>query len=103
MAQQPPRRTAWGNVGFTRSAQRLHPDGSGADAPSMGSVLFAVRAVVAVLVAAVVLGFLVTPGTRQPADNPVIAVAQAGVEGLAAAGRGLVDLAIDAGSDRRGR
>ena len=103
MAQQPPRRTAWGNAAVTHSAQPLHLDGLRADEPLMGSVLFAVRAVVAVLVAAVVLGFLVTPGTRRPADNPVIAVAQAGVEGLAAAGRGLVDLATDAGSDRRGR
>ncbi len=71
---------------------------------SLGHATLAVRDLDAMVAFyTTVLGFLVTPGTRQPADKPVIAVAQAGVEGLAAAGRGLVDLATDAGSDRRGR
>lgn len=65
--------------------------------------MFGVRTVVAVLVASVVLGFLITPGSSRPTDNAVLAVARQGVEGLAATGRGLVEFAGQLVSDHVGR
>lgn len=58
----------------------------------MGRLLSAARIVFAVVVAAVVLGFLVTPGSARPSDNQVIIAGQGVVEGLAAFGRGVVDV-----------
>lgn len=56
-------------------------------------LLFAVRVIFAVVVAAVVLGLVVTPGSGRPSSNPIVAGAQGVVEGMAAFGRGMVDLA----------
>lgn len=68
----------------------------GADPSVVGRLLFTVRAIVAVVVASVVLGFLVAPGSSRPSDNPAVTMGRGVVEGMAAFGRGVVDLAASA-------
>lgn len=73
------------------------------DAEVVGRLLFGVRVIVAVVVASVALGFLVTPGGRAQAEpvNPVVTVGREVVTGMASFGRGLVDLAEAALTDPR--
>ena len=65
--------------------------------------MFGVRTMVAVVVAAVVLGFLVPPGSARPSDNPLVTAGRGVVEGMAAFGRGVVDLSAAALSQHPGR